>query len=529
MRRIPWSPVLALVFTLILFRGWTVLPLGIPGEWTWERILWTDDNLAETLLGICLALLAGALYVAFACWGLPYFVTIDLTKGTKRSSITVFLWLCGLWVMANGWVLALQQSPPEPYNLTKATWVTYYPSTSGYFYHARYRIVDVSSFLSEYEAWMREGDVLHVGTHPPGLYLLNYKMLYLCERSSVLTDLLIATMPGEIVRGLEDINSHFRSLPRELKRSDRSALWGMILLTQGIALATIFPIFGVVRCHFSDRAAWQVSTLWPLIPALNVFLPKSDTLYPFLTLLLVWCALQGVRRKSWLWGCSTGFVLWLGLSMSLALLPGLVLTLLLVVWEIFTSHRANSQSTRGESSTTSAWSQYIAPIIAMGGSFALLVALVWWLTDLNLLNCWRMNLQNHAGFYTQYPRTYWIWLLVNPFELAIAFGLPVTFAVISSYGRAGVNFRRLPYAAWGPLICCPLVWSLLWLSGKNMGEAARLWIFLLPWGLWTLAQRWTIGTDDAELERDYSWLMVAQMIATIVTVTGVSGFHILQI
>ncbi|MBT5019369.1 MAG: hypothetical protein HON04_11570, partial [Planctomicrobium sp.] len=28
-----------------------------------------------------------------------------------------------------------------------------------------------------------------------------------------------------------------------------------------------------------------------------------------------------------------------------------------------------------------------------------------------------------------------------------------------------------------------LIWSILWISGKNMGEAARLWIFLMPYAV----------------------------------------------
>ncbi|MEX0726192.1 MAG: glycosyltransferase family 39 protein, partial [Planctomycetaceae bacterium] len=390
--------------------------LGIAGEWTWERILWNDQNRAEALWGVCLALIAGALYVGFAFWGTEYFPSSDALHGTKQRRVRAGLWLCGLWIVANGWVLALQQSPPEPYNLTKAAWVTYYPSASGYFFHARYRIVEPSSFLAKYEAWMREGDVLHVGTHPPGLYLLNFAVLRLCERSPVLTEAIIASTPGEIERGLDDVNRHLRASPRELRPSDRAALWGMILFTQAVALAAVFPLYALVRHHFSSQTAWQAATLWPLIPALNVFLPKSDTLYPFVTLLLIWCALQAVRRNSWLWGCCAGFVLWIGLTMSLALLPGLVLTTLLIAWELLLAHRSGPNPAHEPAATTPDGKRRIAPLAAMGATFVCLVTAVWWLADLNLWNCWRLNLQNHAGFYAHYSRTYWKWLLVNPLE-----------------------------------------------------------------------------------------------------------------
>ena len=36
----------------------------------------------------------------------------------------------------------------------------------------------------------------------------------------------------------------------------------------------------------------------------------------------------------------------------------------------------------------------------------------------------RWNLHHHARFYDEYPRTYRLWLVVNPIELPIALGLP---------------------------------------------------------------------------------------------------------
>ena len=104
----------------------------------------------------------------------------------------------------------------------------------------------------------------------------------------------------------------------------------------------------------------------------------------------------------------------------------------------------------------------------------------------NLLRVWSWNYRNHAGFYEHYTRTYWKWLLVNPIELAFALAAPLVLAAV-----LGIAFRELR-AGWrrraaGPYWCLTAVWVLLWLSGKNMGEAARLWLILMPWAVWLSA------------------------------------------
>ena len=118
---------------------------------------------------------------------------------------------------------------------------------------------------------------------------------------------------------------------------------------------------------------------------------------------------------------------------------------------------------------------FVVPTLLMG-----------WFARVNLLSVWWLNYQNHAGFYEHYPRTYWKWLLVNPVELSFAAGGPVALMAVASVAVASVvslgKERRSSLApvAWLMLF----VWGTLWLTGKNSGEAARLWIVFLPWLVW---------------------------------------------
>jgi hypothetical protein len=152
----------------------------------------------------------------------------------------------------------------------------------------------------------------------------------------------------------------------------------------------------------------------------------------------------------------------------------------------------------------------------------------------NLLNVWWLNYQNHAGFYRQYPRTYWKWLLANPIEVSFAAGLPiVVLAVIGCWTVIrDARYHRDPTARTrflkmvGPLM---FVWGLLWLTGKNSGEAARIWVLLFPWLIWFASlkvESMLPASTNARLrEQAVVALWLLQFAVCILTVARVRGFH----
>jgi hypothetical protein len=78
-----------------------------------------------------------------------------------------------------------------------------------------------------------------------------------------------------------------------------------------------------------------------------------------------------------------------------------------------------------------------------------------------------------------------------------------------------------------------IVWGLLWISGKNSGEAARLWIPLMPFAICMLTfgdQRQTnceSSSSDEPPKSDGVWFaaLVLQAVMCVATVMRVSGFH----
>ncbi len=492
----------------------TQVPLGVPGEWEWRRIGAEGAQLREGVVGAVTAAIGASLYLAVVWLGAKRLVDCARLETATWLSVLV----CGGFV----WLWALQQSPTESNRLQKAAFVLYYRGSSGYFHEARYAMDSTADFLAGYEDKMREGDVLHVGTHPPGLFLAHRGLIRLCEKFPTLTAFLNQTQPREVDEMFDGIERHNQLLPR-----DRAAIWLASLLTQFIGVAALLPIFWLARLEHSREASWLASSLWPLVPALAVFLPKSDALYPFIGMAFLFCWHLGFRKQSLVLAFLAGVCLWCGMFLSLALMPVVALAGLWTIWSLFAG--------QSEDMHQRTWRALIKPVASVAVGFSVGVIVLWVAFDFDSFTVWWLNYQNHAGFYDQYQRTYWRWLPVNVFELSYGVGVPVMVLSAAAAWRVWScdDSRRLKRL--GPYVCCAAVWTLLWISGKNMGEAARLWLVIMPWPIWLSAAYFDVASerpkepamaaDDGALTL---WLPfgLLQAIICAATVLSVSGFEI---
>lgn len=500
----------------------TQIPLGVPGEWTWERISLTDDNRSEVVWGAVSALIFLVLYLS---WTL--LVGDRLQYLSRRNTAAA---LGGLVVFAFAWQIALQESPPTGYRLSKIPWVLYYPGASGYFFEARYGDESAAELLAGYEARMQQGDVLHEGTHPPGLFLCYKGLLAFFDWSPAAVRTLNALQPASVQEAFDVIADNNRGSDTPLHEADRAVIWAAALLTQLAGVLVIVPFFLLVRRDYSRETAWRAASLWPLVPAMAVFVPKSDVLYPLLALTFLYLITGAARLRSLPRVALAALVLLLSLGLTLAFLPILLIGALLFLGELFITFPSGSDRSRALRFLLRATATTL-------GTGAVPLIVLWWFFDLNLLHVWQLNLANHAGFYDQFPRTWWKWVLVNPVELTLALGAPVALAALSSIARA---LRQAATHSWSPQILpglvCPLVWALLWLSGKNQGEAARLWILLMPLALWWSADQFSPSGPPAEQstapsdsptasKRLWVCLLFVQAVLCLATVVRVSGFH----
>ncbi|MFO1093496.1 MAG: hypothetical protein U0992_09315 [Planctomycetaceae bacterium] len=514
------------------------VPLGVPGEWVWRRI----HHGAEHVWGWTAGGAAAAVYILFVVFG---GMRIE-TRGAVRPSA----WLCLLAAAGFTWLWVIQSSVPGIAGLPKTQFVLYYKASSGYFWQARREVQDTREFLAGYEELLAERDYLHIGTHPPGLTLLFRGLLRLFAEHPGLTDVVLATEPAFCREAAATMRATELTSGRILTPTDEAVLWLAALLAQAAAAVTVIPLFVLLALCVDRRTAWFVAALWPLVPGIAVFLPKSDAVFPLVSTLGPCLWLVGWRRRSILYCVLAGATLFAGMFLSLAIAPVAVLTGLATVigeWTLWGETRpvldlssraspplgaaADSGATRrgeGEVGAPRAGVWWWA-LSVLGAAFGFFVPviLLWRHYDLNLPRVWSWNVANHALFYEKNVRTWWKWLLVNPVEAGLAAGGPL--AMLALLGAVRSRATRL-----FPLVAAAaIVWGLLWLSGKNMGEAARLWLLFQPWvvvaAAAALRDTQAGSLDLAKPSRmHYVWIAVLalQAAACIATVTRVDGFEL---
>ena len=494
-----WSGIIAgSLISLGLLWG-TAIPLGIPGEWTWDRMP-ADPQTAANLF---IAGVAAALYLGFVILG---------ERRLSLSTITAWetsAWLIGLGVAGFTWLWIVQDSAPPAAQLGKAPFILFYPGSSGYFTHARYEAPHARVMLNGYEDLMRKGDVLHQGTHPPGLFLAFHGLIALVDTQPWLIPLLQSTEPQSVQDAFAVIRENEARGPHALSPADRAVLWLATLLAMTATAATVWPLFGLLRATNDRASSWTAAAVWPAVPAAAMFLPKSDAVFPCFACLALFALMKSLQHRSLWRGVLAGLILFVALFASLAFLP----VMLFGVLGTLAFGLRDADRKRGV--------MKLLPTL-MGVVIGLLVPIsaLWLIGHLNLFTVWSWNLHNHAGFYEKFTRTYWKWLLVNPLELTFALGVPLICAAIG-----GLPLRRR-LADWTQAdvltVLAVSVWGLLWLSGKNGGEAARLWVLMMPAAVWIAAQGW----QRAAVTPTQRWGWLAwQLAVSLATVHRVAGFH----
>jgi len=252
--------------------------------------------------------------------------------------------------------------------------------------------------------------------------------------------------------------------PQPLSRAERATLYATALLTLLACAGTVVPLYLLARVALPAPAAWAAAALWPLAPAANLFQPVADTAYPLLSTsalaLAAWAARfqQGVNRPTAAatgLAIASGMVMAVGMSFTLAFLPvGAIVALVLLFFPSIN------------------WRMRAGLVLATGAGFMALLAAGWAATGADPFEIARWNLRHHARFYDEYPRTYRLWLFLNPVELVVALGLPS--AVWCVLGLLAP--RTVPLSVWATV----LVLALVNLTGRNMGEVARLWMLFMP-------------------------------------------------
>lgn len=510
--------------TLLAFSG----APGVEDEWTWGRV----QGGMELLWPLLVILFWGggiAGLTAFALKAKDWGLRIGL------SAVLAFCTALGPYL--------IQDNLTGPYGHTGAVWVVYYPRFSGYFSAAITDDRTTQQWLAAYDDEITEGDFLHQGTHPPGMILLFRTLDSLLTSQPWLEDLIDSSLTRSARDGFEVLTvPGTQSLPEV--RHEQALIWSYLLLLHGCSFVLVLSVAGIgwLLSNQSGQQRWNESlrlgVLSAMLPGLVLFFPKSDVLFAAFSSLMALCWIAAIQKRSFLFAFLAGTVAFGGMFCSLAFVP--VIAMLGSYW-LFPLVLGSKQSLTV--SKPALWK------VAAGALMPLVLGillLAWF--DHNLLKTWYYNYQNHSEFYDHNSRSYFHWLLINLSELILALGLPVCvlgahqlWQTMKPLWNQKSPFPRSAHTFW--LLSVWGIWALLWLSGKNMGEAARLWCLFLPLLLSTLrfsgpkATTEELGEELAIEEQSTSqfspplfWATYCcQLLLLILTLLCVDGFHFDQL
>lgn len=451
------------------------IPLGKLGEWVWNR---SGAPPGPARWAMPLAALAG--YVGFVIWGAR---RLEGDARWRAAPLVPSLMVAAAVLQAT-WT----RMPREGLGQERWPASLYYPATSGYLFAAR-AIDEPGLFLANYAEWIAAQDNFHIGTHPPGLVLLHKGLLDFFARHPLAADRMIRLMSSRFEEGLAEIAATNRP-----PLTEQATIAALALLTWGASLTTTGLVYVVARMGASRPAAWLAAAHWPTTVAAIGFLPLSDCLYPVLALAVV--ALAIVRTGGWrplAAAALAGLFLWLGMTLSLAFLAMIPITL---GARLFTGGMDRSA---------------LASVATFLLASLLATLAVWWWLGLDLWTTWRVNLAKHAGFYQRMPRSYAFWTIANLVEFAIAAGpVSMTLALFGAVAP-GARSRRDPL--WIVTGCWLATIVALDLSGRNLSEVARLWVFLAPFASCAAARA-------IDLAQSFRWrwgvLLATQGLVTLV-------------
>jgi hypothetical protein len=428
------SAALTAVFLLGLYGEW--FPLGVVGEWTWSRL---PKGIGVTPEAVALGVAA---LLGFAGFSVAGFWVVDRGRPWHRA-----VWVAGLVPLAVGVGLMLQSAAPAGFGLAKWVFAQHAPGSSGYYTVARSaEMDDWVGFVRRYADWVAGRDVLHIGTHPPGLFVLWRVVLEAYRVGPAAARMVVQIQPEEVRAALRTLGAR-----DPIPLADQAALVSVGWLVLLAAAATGPLVYALARrLDRPRREAWTAAALWPVVPSVLLFQPTSDVAFVLPATAALVCAARG-RVVG---GFAAGAVLALGMQFSLVFLGvGLVVGLMLAM-----------QSGRS-------WGERLRAILATGLGFLVLTGLISVVSGASPWAIWWANQRNHARFYVEYPRSWGVWQFANAAEVAVGIGVPLCPWIVLGL------WRRPPCRG---VLATVAVLAVLQLSGRSLSEVARLWIPFFP-------------------------------------------------
>jgi hypothetical protein len=429
----------SLVFDLIpLLRG------DVPGLTADQKWVWPYS--APRWLWVIPCSLGVAVYVA----GVLHLLDRDREK---RYPLRLILWAFGGAVLLPLLLMTLEGRPLFLLFARSASTVT------GGNQYAASLITDLGDTLRHWPQfvveYLKQAPRGGIALSPPGLAVMYYGAVKGFEAVPP-----VAHTFDALVRPLQCQNFTMMTW----SDGQMASVWLQMFMPLWAALA-VAPLYSLGLSVFDRRAALWAVALWPLVPGLNVFMPRFNVWYPLIALVMLaflWC---GLDRKRVLPIGVAGFILSVGLFLNLSLFPlGLLSGLIMLGCWLFGP------------SPRSQLGRLAANLIAFGAGCASVGVIYTLLSGTSFLDVIRQGFAYHLLI----ERPYAPWLVLNTYDMFLWIGLPIAALAIWRllWVRRPVGRADIFAGAMG------LTLIIMVISGTARGETGRVWLFFA--GVWLL-------------------------------------------
>jgi hypothetical protein len=455
--------------------------IGIRGEWVWQTL--ESPRFASLALPLALT---GVFFLGFAWLYVRWPARARLQESAAVLAVAALLFLLQIAFAGLGMAGHVDSLFAS------------YPPANAYLDRAA-RIESVSAYLAGYRQEVLEQRFrVQLSTHPPGSVLFYLPFIRWSERfpgAANTVSGLFRRVPS--VRDACEVPEIRVALERRMLRPEHeAAAWLAGLALRLLAALVVVPVYLLCRLELPPKTALAGSVLASAVPALFLFSPHPDQLFPLLAGVFLWLAALALRRFSCAAAGAAGIVLLAGFFFSLSFAAPAFVSLL--VWAIALVRKPCRQHFR---------------ILLAGVAGAILPAIILFLAfEHDVLGVWKACAAMNDEFNRHSGRTYWKWLLFNPLELAVFCGVPLFVLFWHSwlqdanrrwlYGRlppwrqperqdvaSALPGQEPPHppSSEAPAVGLPdlilalgVTFLLLNLTGKNLGEVGRLWMIVMP-------------------------------------------------
>jgi hypothetical protein len=374
------------------------------------------------------------------------------------------------------------------------------PDATGYHYAAAL-IDDMPVTLQNWPEFMdRAGSFsAHVHLSPPGLVLIYDGLNKLLARLPDLANALgrpLRLWQCQNYRLMENTNDEFASAWLGML----SPLWAGL---------TVLPLYQLGRRLYNDRVARWTVLWWPLVPALLVFAPLPNTVYPLFAMIAVNWLVKGLQHRSGWWVWAAGFVLSLMLFMNFSVLPlGLVCGLIIIGVPLIEDRPAPN---------VQLWRRWVKLLTIFAAGLLPVWLLFYAIAGVTPWALLQQMTQGHLSL--DRPYVPWLFLHLNDFFMFTGWPLVILFAV--SAWQSGRKLWRRQRLVLGDVLTLSLLLSIVLIdvAGVLRGETGRVLLFLAPLILLSAAQ--TLAGAETARDQRFGWgitvLQCVMVLALVIT------------